>query len=97
MRNGWIAYSTGLSHTTRRRPDGTIEQLSPEQSATRFHALAPDGTVIYQYPTPTGRYFMVRPDGTRLDMGPVGNERIVWRAGGFLLISADGSVYRLAP
>jgi hypothetical protein len=75
-----------------------VQQVSPETSGTQVEALGPDGTGIYRYPAPNGRYFLVTPGGIRYDLGvAVSGERIIVRNGGFLLISADRSrVYRLS-
>ena len=98
LNDGWIAWSTPASPTTRRSPAGAVQPVSPETTGTQVEALGPDGTVIYRYPTPTGHDFLVTPGGTRYDLGAaVFGERIVVRNGVFLLISADGStVYRLS-
>jgi hypothetical protein len=95
LNNGWIAYSTGLSPTRRRSPSGTIEQVSPETSATILEALGPDGTLIYRYPTPSGRYYLVTPGGARYDLGPaISGARVLSRGNVFFLV-AGGSVYLL--
>jgi hypothetical protein len=95
LNNGWIAYSTGLSPTRRRSPSGTIEQVSLETSATILEALGPDGTVIYRYPTPAGRYYLVTPGGARYDLGPaISGARVLSRGNVFFLV-AGGSVYLL--
>jgi hypothetical protein len=52
--------------------------------------------VIYRYPTPQGRYYLVTPGGTRYDLGPaVSGGRIVVHDGAFFLLTAT-QVYRLA-
>jgi hypothetical protein len=95
LNNGWIAYSTGLSPTMRRSPSGTTQQVSPETSATILEALGPDGTVIYRYATPAGRYYLVTPAGARYDLGPyVSGARVLSRGNVFFLV-AGGSVYLL--
>lgn len=97
LNGGWIAYSTPLSPVFRRAPDATLTQITTETTATRVEALAPDGTLIYHHPTPSGRYFLVTPGGARSDVGAaVDGERVVWRDDRFLLFSG-GSVYRLTP
>ncbi|MFL5381720.1 MAG: Ig-like domain-containing protein [Longimicrobiaceae bacterium] len=95
LNNGWIAWSTPLVPTSRRTPAGTVQQVSPETTATILEALGPDGTVIYRYPTPEGRYFLVTPGGTRYDLGPyVSGARVLSRGNVFFLV-AGGSVYLL--
>lgn len=51
--------------------------------------------MIYRYPTPEGRYFLVTPGGTRYDLGPyVSGARVLSRGNVFFLV-AGGSVYLL--
>jgi hypothetical protein len=94
---GWIAFATPLSPVMRRAPGGAVERITTETNATRVEALAPDGTLIYHSPTPTGRYFLVTAAGDRRDLGAAGwDERVVWRDDRFLLLSG-GTVHRLGP
>jgi hypothetical protein len=97
LNGGWIAYNTGISPVMRRSPAGITQQVSTTPAANRLRALGPDGSLVYQYPTPDGRYFLVAPDGSLADVGAAnGADRIEWRVDRFLLING-GSVYELRP
>ena len=94
---GWIAYSQGNARVRRRSPGGVVEQVSSEAASTLLEALGPDGTVVYRYPTPGGRYNLVTPAGTRYDLGPAtAGARVVVHGSTFFLL-AGGSVTVLSP
>jgi hypothetical protein len=112
---GWLGFTrqalpTGSSaNVFRRRPDGTIEQITFDTWNKRVEAVSPTGWVLFRASVggvSEERWYLSVPGRPLvIDVGPyAGNERAVWRTDRFLLLSqqhiggtAYGFVYELTP
>ncbi|HEU0013222.1 MAG TPA: Ig-like domain-containing protein [Longimicrobium sp.] len=105
LNGGWTAWveitqrfeggtaRTPLLQVMRRSPAGVDGAVTAENTESMLDALGTDGSVVYR--TQSRRYLVPAGGGT-YDLGPAaGGERVVYRAGAFYLVTADGSVYSL--